>query len=53
MLFEAFPYGLHPKDLDLVVDALQKGKVAIAPLTRFMHSAACPIRNQGLNRSVH
>ena len=31
MLIEAFPYGLHPKDLDLVINDLQRGKVGIVP----------------------
>ncbi len=31
MLIEAFPYGLHPNDLDAVAHELQKGRVGIVP----------------------
>ncbi|HZV69471.1 MAG TPA: Sua5/YciO/YrdC/YwlC family protein [Saprospiraceae bacterium] len=44
MLFEAFPYGLHPKDLDLVVTELQRGKVGIVPTDSVY--AFCCLSNQ-------
>jgi len=44
MLFEAFPYGLHPKDLDQVINELQKGKVGIVPTDSVY--AFCCLSNQ-------
>lgn len=31
MIIEAQPYGLHPDDIDFVIETLQKGKVGIVP----------------------
>ncbi|MGB3080399.1 MAG: Sua5/YciO/YrdC/YwlC family protein [Saprospiraceae bacterium] len=31
MLIEAFPYGLHPNDLELVYNELKRGRVGIVP----------------------
>ncbi len=31
MIIEAQPYGLHPKDIDLILQELKRGKVGIVP----------------------
>ena len=31
MIIESQPYGLHPKDLDLILQDLKKGKIGIVP----------------------
>lgn len=31
MIFEAQPYGLHPKDVEIILHELKKGKVGIVP----------------------